>query len=47
MSDFRDVLIHSCLQVDFEQVWAVVAQEIPSLKPKLKSKLIVIHPFQC
>ncbi|MGH7885504.1 MAG: HepT-like ribonuclease domain-containing protein [Thermodesulfobacteriota bacterium] len=39
MSGIRDKIIHSYFKVDQEIVWLVVKEEIPVLKPKIKSLL--------
>ena len=35
MAGFRDVLIHDYLRVDVAEVWVVVEQDLPVLKPRL------------
>ncbi|MBW4484509.1 MAG: DUF86 domain-containing protein [Tildeniella torsiva UHER 1998/13D] len=39
MAGFRDMLIHDYLRVDVAEVWVVVEQDLPELKPKLAELL--------
>jgi uncharacterized protein with HEPN domain len=39
MAGMRDKIIHSYFIVDFEEVWLVVKEEIPKLKPLIKKVL--------
>ena len=36
IAGFRDVLIHDYLRVDLEEVWLIVANELPKLKEKIE-----------
>ncbi len=36
MAGLRDILIHNYIGVDLEEVWAIVEQDIPYLKKKLR-----------
>lgn len=36
IAGFRDVLIHDYLRVDLEEVWLIVANDLPKLKEKIK-----------
>lgn len=37
IAGFRDVLIHDYLGVDLNEVWNIVARDLPELKRKIKS----------
>ncbi|MCD6386497.1 DUF86 domain-containing protein [Candidatus Sumerlaeota bacterium] len=39
MAGMRDKIIHGYFTVDFEEVWLVVKEEIPKLKPLIKNVL--------
>ncbi|MCI0454651.1 MAG: DUF86 domain-containing protein [Candidatus Dadabacteria bacterium] len=39
ISGMRDKIIHAYFMVDFENVWLVVKEEIPKLKPMIKKVL--------
>jgi len=39
MAGMRDKIIHGYFTVDFEEVWLVVKEEIPRLKPLIKEVL--------
>lgn len=39
MAGMRDKIIHGYFTVDFEEVWLVVKEEIPKLKPLIKDVL--------
>ncbi|MHA1401860.1 MAG: HepT-like ribonuclease domain-containing protein [Candidatus Heimdallarchaeaceae archaeon] len=39
MAGMRDKIIHSYFVVDFENVWLVVKEEIPTLKPMIQKVL--------
>ena len=39
MAGMRDKIIHGYFVVDFENVWLVVKEEIPKLKPKIQNVL--------
>ena len=36
IAGFRDVLIHDYLRVDLEEVWLIVANDLPKLKEKIE-----------
>ena len=36
IAGFRDVLIHDYLRVDWEEVWLIVANDLPKLKEKIE-----------
>lgn len=36
IAGFRDVLIHDYLRVDLEEVWLIVANDLPRLKEKIE-----------
>jgi uncharacterized protein with HEPN domain len=39
ISAFRNVLVHSYFEVDFESVWSVVDQDLPGLEAAVKQML--------
>lgn len=39
MAGFRDVLIHDYLSVDMDEVWSVIEQDLPTIKPELLNLL--------
>jgi uncharacterized protein with HEPN domain len=43
LAGMRDKIIHGYFIVDFENVWLVVKNEIPKLKPSIKKVLIEIE----
>ncbi len=44
MSDLRNVLIHEYDQIDLDQVWLVITQDLKILKPKIKQILQDLTP---
>ena len=36
IAGFRDVLIHTYMRIDLDEVWAVVEKDLPVLKRNLK-----------
>ncbi len=44
MAGMRNKVIHSYFVVDFENVWLVVKEDIPIIKPKIKEVLDYVKP---
>ena len=44
MAKLRDKLIHHYFGIDYELVWSIVDEEIPSLKPKIDELLEQLGP---
>lgn len=45
IAGLRDVLIHDYLQVDLEEVWLIIEQDLPNLKVKIEEIWTQLNSF--
>jgi uncharacterized protein with HEPN domain len=46
MAGFRDVLIHKYPDIDYDEVWSILTEQVPAVKPKVEALLIELGgPF--